>query len=214
MARIVFDLDGTLIDSAADIQAVANDLLAAEGHAPLTIAETHSFIGNGIHVFVEKMCASRGLEKSTLEPLIESFLAQYNTMHVLTKPYPGVIAALKLLGGQHRLGICTNKLITPTRNILNHLNMSQYFETAWGGDSLPTCKPDPAMLHAAFDALGEGPRIYVGDSEVDAETAKRARVPFLLYTQGYRKSPVENIPHTIPFDHFDQLPGLIDQLCQ
>jgi len=93
--------------------------------------------------------------------------------------------------------------------VMDHLALTPFFETFWGGDSLAVRKPDPAPLRAALAALGDGPWIYVGDSEVDAQTALGAGVPFVLYTKGYRKSAVEQIPHAVAFDDYAQLPALV-----
>ncbi|MEH6726907.1 MAG: phosphoglycolate phosphatase [Hyphomicrobiales bacterium] len=210
MASIVFDLDGTLIDSAPDLQKIANELLQADDHAPISLIETCSFIGNGASVFVEKMCAARGVPKSSEVHYIEAFLKAYQSAFGLTELYPGVLAALEKLKAQgHKLGICTNKPIGPCRAVLEHLKLTNYFDTIIGGDSLPVKKPDPATLFAAFDALDGGVSIYVGDSEVDAETALRAKAPFLLFTEGYRKTAVDQIPHTAAFSNFDQLEDLV-----
>jgi len=213
MARIVFDLDGTLIDSAPDIHRVANMVLEQEGCDGITLAQTHNFIGNGTASLVAKMRAARGIEDREQARLLAGFMARYDDAVGLTMPYPGVLAALETLMGQgHKLGICTNKPISPCRAVLAHLKMDHYFETIWGGDSLAVRKPDPAPLQAAFAALGTGRQIYVGDSDVDAETGQRADVPFLLFTQGYRNSPVEELPHTVAFDDFADLPGLVQDL--
>lgn len=215
MARIVFDLDGTLIDSAPDIQAIANRLLAQEGAAPVSLAETRDFIGNGAAVFVARMRKARGLAESTQARLHADFLAAYASAVELTVIYPGVRAALDVLEGQgHALGLCTNKPEGPTRAVLDHLGLTNRFGAILCGDSLPVPKPDPAPLHAAFDRLGDGPAVYVGDSEVDAETAQRAGVPFLLFTRGYRKTPVEQLYHTHGFDDFADLPGLVAQALE
>lgn len=209
-ARIVFDLDGTLIDSAPDIQGIANALLGEAGKEPISLAQTHDFIGNGVGVFVEKMRKLRGIEDGAQQPLTEAFAARYMTAYARTELYPGVREALTELGRTHRLGICTNKLIAPCHAVLDHLELSHFFDAVLGGDSLPQRKPDPAPLTATFDALGDGPRLYVGDSEVDAETARRADVPFLLFTMGYRKTPVEDLPHAALFNDFAQLTRLVE----
>lgn len=212
-ARIVFDLDGTLIDSAPDIRAGANGILAEEGAAPLTQEEARSFIGSGAAVFVERMRRARGIPDSEQARLLRTFTDRYEGFVGLTTIYPGVIEALTALRDKgHRLGICTNKPIRPTHAVLAHLALDGYFDTVWGGDSLPQRKPDPAPLLAAFDALGDGPEIYVGDSEVDAETARRSGMPFLLYTQGYRSTPIEDLPVTATFDDFAVLPFLVGGL--
>ena len=213
MARIVFDLDGTLIDSAPDIHGIANKVLEQEGCEDITLEQTHDFIGNGAAVFVGKMRKARGIGDGEQARLYADFVARYDDAVELTLPYPGVMAALDVLKARgHKLGICTNKPIRPCRSVLAHLKMDHYFDTMWGGDSLTVHKPDPAPLHAAFAALGDGPQLYVGDSDVDAETGRRAGVPFMLYTEGYRKCAVEEMPHTVAFDDFVGFPKLVQDL--
>lgn len=211
MARLVFDLDGTLIDSAPDICTAANSLLADRGLAPVTLSETIGFIGNGAGVLIEKLRAARGLADSEQAIMLDKFKARYTQDHHLTRVYPGVIEALTQLRTQgHRLGLCTNKPHAPALAVLAHLDLAKFFETVWAGDSLPQRKPDPAPLRAAFQALGQGQCLYIGDSEVDAETARRAEVPFLLFTEGYRKQPVQELPHAAIFSAFSTLPDLVE----
>ena len=212
-ARIVFDLDGTLIDSAPDIRAGANGILAEEGAEPLTPEEARSFIGSGAAVFVERMRRARGIPDSEQARLLATFIARYEGFVGLTTVYPGVPQALAALrAGGHRLGLCTNKPIRPTHAVLGHFGLDGFFGTVWGGDSLPQRKPDPAPLLAAFAALGDGSAVYVGDSEVDAETAERAGVPFLLFTEGYRRTAAADLRHSAMFDDFAALPGLVADL--
>ena len=104
------------------------------------------------------------------------------------------------------LGVCTNKFHAPSVQILDALDLSRFFDVVIGGDSLPVKKPDPAPLHAAFGTLRASPEFYVGDSEIDAETAKRSGIAFGLFTKGYRKTPVEDLPHSFSFDDFSTLP--------
>ena len=213
MARIVFDLDGTLIDSAPDILGVANGVLASLGAGEITLAQTHSFIGNGVDVFVSKMRATFGLPDALHAAMLAEFKQGYLSAVDLTQPYDGVVTVLdSLRASGHTLGICTNKPLSPCHVILDHLDLSRLFDTVIGGDSLTVAKPDPAPLHAALDAMGSGDAIYIGDSEVDAQTAQRAQVPFALFTRGYRKGPVADMPHDAAFDDFAALPGIVDQL--
>lgn len=215
MARIVFDLDGTLIDSVFDIHGIANDVLAENGAAPITLDQARDFIGNGATVFVQRMRAARDIPESEQPRLLAAFMARYQDAVTLTRPYPGVETMLDALAeAGHRLGVCTNKPLEPTRRVLAHLALDRFFGTVWGGDSLPVHKPDPAPLHAAFAALGDGPRVYVGDSDVDAQTARRAEVPFLLFTEGYRKSPVRDMPHDLAFSDYAALPDLVRRVTE
>ena len=211
-ARIVFDLDGTLIDSAPDIQNIANASLAKIDVEPITLEETHSFIGEGIQNFIERMRKARGVSDEYQKLLLEDMTARYENAVELTVMYPGVLGALSTLAQSHQLGICTNKLHRPSIAILKHLKIERYFKTVWGGDNLFARKPNPAPLKAAFDDLGSGLCIYVGDSEIDAETAQRAEVPFILFTQGYRKIPVDQIPHDVALNSFSELATKINEI--
>lgn len=210
---LVFDLDGTLVDSAPDITAAVNRMLASEDQAPLDLATVTSFVGNGLPHLVARVIDHLGLDMARHDALTTRTLAEYNrSASSLTRPYPGVIDTLDLLTSQGAaMGICTNKPKEPARHVLSDLGLARFFDVIIGGDSLTTRKPDPQMLHAAFAALPDLPRLYVGDSEVDAETARNAGVPFLLFTEGYRKSPVAALPHQAAFGAFADLPGLVAQ---
>lgn len=211
-AAIVFDLDGTLVDSLADIAAAANRMLADQGLAPLPQETIRGFVGNGLPKLVERVMAHCDMDMNRHGKLTQATLRHYTAAtSAQTRPYPGVQEALEALRQAGMpLGLCTNKPEAPARHILQALNLEPYFGAVIGGDSLPVRKPDPDHLRAAFDTLGQHPvRIFVGDSEVDAETAQRANVPFLLFSRGYRKSPVSQIPHHSTFEDFRDLPQLI-----
>ncbi|MBR9652541.1 phosphoglycolate phosphatase [Thalassovita aquimarina] len=210
MARIVFDLDGTLIHSAPDIRTIANSILSEERMELISLDETIDFIGNGASVFIEKMRAARGIPDADHDRLLTVFQDRYETVLELTAPYPNVRESLAhLIVAGHRLGLCTNKPMRATRAVLSHLSLTDPLSVVYGGDSLDKRKPDPAPLLATLDDLGTGPCLYVGDSEVDAETADRAGVPFLLFTEGYRKTPAEDLPHLARFSDFAELPDLV-----
>jgi phosphoglycolate phosphatase len=211
-ANIVFDLDGTLIDSAPDIHAIANRLLTTRDRAPIDLATARGFIGKGAPSFIAQLREALHLPESEQAPMLEEFLASYDDAVTLTHPYPGVEAALSLLARTHRLGICTNKPHRPCLAVLRHLGLDRFFDAVLGGDSLAVRKPDPRPLLATFEQMGAGPNIYVGDSEIDAETAQRAGVPLILFTRGYRKIPVANMPHAAIFDDFADLPKIVNDI--
>jgi len=210
---IVFDLDGTLIDTAPDIRGIANAVLATEGADGISLAETHDFIGKGSAQFVAMMMAARGIayDSDTHARLHADFEARYTSATDLSVPYPGMVEALRnLKEAGFALGVWTNKPIAPATAVLAHFGLAIYFDAVAGGDSQPTRKPDAAPLLQVFDRLGgDGRRLYVGDSEVDAETAANARIAFALFSQGYRKNPVDQLPHTYVFDRFADLGAIV-----
>jgi phosphoglycolate phosphatase len=212
--NIVFDLDGTLIDSAPDIQAVSASILGKLGKPPLTLEEVRSFVGEGAKVLVSRMMAARGIEETpeTHAKIYDDFLAEYEFAVDKAVFYPGVVDAFAVLkAAGHKLGLCTNKPQEPARAVLRHMGMEPIFDAVVSGGMIDSRKPEPDMLLRTIEDLGGGATLYVGDSETDAETARRADVPFALYTEGYRKTPVEDLPHDWVFDHFDRLQEIVKE---
>ena len=215
MKTIVFDLDGTLLDSAPDIRATANIVLARRGIGPLTLEQTRSFIGSGARVFVERMVEASGLDRSApmIDTLEAEFIAIYEHAHDLTRVFPSVETALEdLRRAGWALGLCTNKPMGPARSVLAHFGLDRHFKAVVGGDTLAVRKPDPAPLLHVLRELGSDRAVYVGDSEIDAATAQAAALPFALFTEGYRHSPLEAIPHAATFSDFSALPALAEDL--
>ncbi|MEP2534063.1 phosphoglycolate phosphatase [Shimia sp.] len=207
MSVVIFDLDGTLVDSIGDIHVAVNRMLTEEGVVPLSMKEVMSFVGNGLPKLVHRVIEAREMDKTEFQRIHDIVLDLYtNTPISLTKPYPGVIRALDDLQAQGmRLGVCTNKPHAPAMHILQALDLQKYFEVIVGGDSLADRKPHPMPLQHVVDELGGGDVLYVGDSEVDADTAVNAGLKFALFTEGYRKSPIGDIPHQFAFSDYSTL---------
>ncbi|MFN3294858.1 MAG: phosphoglycolate phosphatase [Gemmobacter sp.] len=211
---LIFDLDGTLVDSAPDIHAAGNAVLAAEGLPPVPFDRARGFIGNGAPIFVARMEAFSAGENrpDRTARMVQAFVNRYEHGASRTRPFPGADAALAALHAAGLpLGLCTNKPAGPARALPQHFGWSDFFPVLIGGDTLPTAKPDPAPLIASAERLGLPPDrvLFVGDSETDAETAARAGVDFALFTQGYRRTPAAALPHRLAFDDWSALPALL-----
>ena len=209
MRAVVFDLDGTLIDSDPDIRAALNRVLMAEGLAPLTTAELKSMIGDGAKALVERGFAARG--QAAHPDHVAAFIADYEVNAVVeTAPYPGIVEALEALtAAGHRLGVCTNKPVVAARRVLATLGLDGYFHAIIGGDSTPWRKPNPKHLEAALQELGATPEraVMVGDHANDIDAAAGLGVPSIFVAWGYGKAQGS---HTV--QNAEELPGLVAQM--
>jgi phosphoglycolate phosphatase len=208
LTAVVFDLDGTLIDSAGDLLYAANQVLETFGCAPLSLREFRRMLGDGVATLISRALAARACVVPEREAL-ERFLEHYKTnLTRLTRPYAGAQVTLELLHTTGlKLAVCSNKPTDLARVILERLGLDRYFTRVLGGDSLPFLKPDRRVLIEAVTALESAPAssLFVGDSEVDASTAIAAGVPFVLMTHGYHRGPVSDIPSLATLDTFQQL---------
>ncbi len=214
---VIFDLDGTLVDSAPDIHRAAAKLLSERGHESPDLETVKRFVGNGVAVLVERLLdwagETGGAEAQTAAT--SRFHAIYGAAPaVLSQPFDGVSMTLQsLTDAGYRLGLCTNKPLAPARQMLAALGLAEPIQAVVGGDSLPVRKPDPEpLLHVARALEAEREQVvYVGDSEVDAAAAQAAGIAFALFTQGYRKTAADEIPHHLRFDHFGELQELLER---
>ncbi|MBN2905535.1 MAG: phosphoglycolate phosphatase [Rhodobacteraceae bacterium] len=215
MKAIIFDLDGTLIDSAPDIHAAVNKTLAEVGAGELPYDTVRGFIGNGVAVLIERVIDAQGLDQGRHGALLEIFLRHYEAdPATLTTLYPGVQDAIETFRDEGwKMGVCTNKPEGPTRAILSAFGIDGFFDSVVGGDTLDVKKPDPAPLLACKEQLGARAAVYVGDSEIDAECAQKAGIRFALYTEGYRKGEVDDMPQDARFSDYDVLVAIVARLA-
>jgi phosphoglycolate phosphatase len=216
MAAIIFDLDGTLVDSAPVIRDVANALLSELKLPPLDLATTKSYVGHGVAHFLSRALAhyKRNINERTHAAMVVRFEEIYAASPAAANtPYASVDQTLRELHRRgHRLGLCTNKPGIPARAVLKAHGWTDLFDVVVAGDTLPQKKPDPTPLLHAAGALGAAPVVYIGDSEVDAATATAARMPFALFTEGYAKTRIEEIEHTLAFADWSRLPELLSTI--
>ncbi len=208
---LIFDLDGTLIDSSAGIAAAVNRALVAEGIAPQSQAAIQSHVGRGLPALIAGLLRMLALPQSKSPALTRAIEADYSAHPGGAEMlFPGVLDALGALADQGlALALCTNKPAAATRAVLAATGLAPFFPHVVTGDSLPVRKPDPAPLLTAARATGRPQALYVGDSAVDAETAAGAALPFLLYTGGYPNGDPARWPIARRFSDFTALPGLI-----
>lgn len=202
---VIFDLDGTLIHSAPDLQFAVNEALKTIDRTALDLATIISFIGNGVETLVHRaMLATGGTDAQQERTVLGAFLETYNAnMTVRTRPYPNVVRALEdLKSSGVQLGVCTNKPTKPAREICDKLDLATYFDVIAGAEPDQPKKPDPSPLLNCIKALKSTPAqtIYVGDSAIDYETARNAGVKFRLFSGGYLNSA---LPDLNPQDRFD-----------
>ena len=196
---IVFDLDGTLVDTAPDLTAATNHTLSLQGLAPITVAELHPFIGHGSYAMIEAGLRFRGasVAREEIERLHEHFLAFYaDNIAVGSRPFEGIPELLDhLLASGARLAVCTNKLEGLSKALLQALGLAARFGAIAGGDTLAVRKPAPGHLTGVIDmAGGRADRaVMVGDSEVDFATAAAAGIPAIGVTFGYTPRPVREL---------------------
>lgn len=182
---VAFDLDGTLIDSATDLAAAGSALAVELGGRALTRAEVVAMVGDGAPVLVRRILTAAGLDPGTPHAL-DRFLALYDERLLdTTRLYPGIRQVLDGLDPLLTLAVVTNKPRLPAERLLEALGVRPLFLEVVGGDGPLPRKPDPAGLRSLRLHADGGPLVLVGDSPVDAETARRAGVPFVLAAYGF-----------------------------
>jgi phosphoglycolate phosphatase len=208
---IVFDLDGTLVDSAPDLIDSLNVILAREGHAPLPLEEGRKLVGAGGRVLIRRGFEISGasLSESRLEELFASYLATYE-QHITDKTlfYPGAVAALdRLAAAGWSFAILTNKYEHPAVKLVKALGAYSWFKTICGQDTFPVSKPNGATLRLTIEkAGGDFERsIMVGDTITDVTTAKNAGRPVIAVDFGYADRPVADMAPDRIISHFDEL---------
>ena len=215
---VVFDLDGTLVDSAPDLVATLNTILAREGLPPVDYEAARNMVGGGARVMLERGLAASGrnLPTPAVDALTRDFVEHYAT-HIAdtSRPFPGVEAALDTLAERgYRLAVCTNKLEWLSVRLLDTLNLSKRFGAICGSDTFGISKPNPEILRrtiARANAADDG-AVMVGDSFMDIATARAASIPVIAVDFGYTDTPVATLAPDRIVSRFADLPEAVRAL--
>jgi phosphoglycolate phosphatase len=215
---IVFDLDGTLAETAPDIIATLNIILVQEGLSPVGTEKARDLVGAGARALIERGFKLHGasLTPEHLEILFQRFLMIYaDRVADESYLYPGVVDALgQLEDAGFVLAVCTNKPERHSRLLIEALGITSRFAAICGRDTFPVFKPDPAHLLLTIQAAGGDPAraVMVGDSRTDINTAKAAGVPVIAVPFGYTDVPIETLDPDIVIEHFDGLRAAVSKL--
>ena len=219
VAAVVWDLDGTLVDSAADIAASLNRLLAEQGLPALGDDRIRDMIGEGVATLIRRGLAAHDVtpDEGRLDELVERFLVIYSQVATeSTRLFPGARQALKALSDSGlRQAICTNKPEAIARQVLSGLEIASYFDAVVGGDTLPRNKPDPLPLRTALERLGVSCErsLMVGDSAIDVMMAHAAGVSVAFVTFGYGPEPPDAQRADFRVGQLAELPAIVAGLA-
>lgn len=215
---IVFDLDGTLVDTAPDLVGALNYVLQREGLPLVPMASARSMIGAGARKLIERGLEldDRSMSVQDIDRLTDDFITYYKA-HIAdaSKPFDGLLAALDQLEDRgFTFAVCTNKLEGLSRLLLDKLDMTKRFAAICGADTFGIAKPDPAILRQTIARAGGdvARSIMVGDAGPDVGVARRAGIPVIGVTFGYTETPIADLKPDIVIGHMRELPGAVDNL--
>jgi len=215
---IVFDLDGTLIDSLPDIRAALNCALVEDGRREVSLAEAKAMIGEGAAALLDRALAATGeaLSGDAFDRLLARYLEFYRQSPAeLTVVYPGVFEVLERLRAEGlKMGICTNKPESMSHLALGALGMGHLFRAVVGGDTLDVRKPDGRHVVAVLDRMGADPgsAVMVGDSQTDMRAARDAGLPVVAVAYGYSGVSPDELDADLLIDGFEGLPEALRRL--
>jgi phosphoglycolate phosphatase len=217
---VVFDLDGTLIDTAPDLIETLNVVFTRDGLPPVDYAAARDMIGGGARRMIESALKLQGrvLADGAVDRMFADFIARY-AAHIAdrSQPFPGLDAALDRLAERGcRFAVCTNKFEGLSRLLLEALGLTPRFAAICGQDTFGMQKPDPEILRRTIQAAGGALQraVMVGDSGIDIATARAAGVPIVAVDFGYSETPIRNLRPDRLISHFNELADAVSALAQ
>jgi phosphoglycolate phosphatase len=213
---LIFDLDGTLVDTAPDLLGALNAILLQEKRPAVNHADLRHLVGFGARTMLAEAFKRTGepADDTRLPGLIDAYIAHYRKhVAVASRPFPGVeetLAALKAQGA--RLGVLTNKPQELTDLLLPALKLERYFDAIHGAGRYGYNKPDARVFHHVVDELGGGPAVMIGDSATDVATARAAAAPVILVSYGYTPEPAATLGADAVVDAFADIPGAVQRV--
>ena len=217
---ILFDLDGTLVDTAPDLLASLNVVLIRVGHRPVVAGELRNLVGHGVRALFERAFKGTGTPVSAeqLDLYCDEFIAHYRANIAReSRPFPGVPETLKQLADAGAtLGVCSNKPQELTDLLLAQLDLARHFSAVYGGGRAKRNKPDPGHVLELVDALKGTPgrAVLIGDSTVDVAAARAAQIPVIVMSYGYTPVDARDMGADAVADDFAALPELISRLTK
>jgi phosphoglycolate phosphatase len=215
----IFDLDGTLVDTAPDINIAINKLVSREGRREIALDEMRFLVGNGVKKLVERAFKRTGdaADPDNLDKLTADFLAHYCALKdEHSRIYPGVVETLeKLMNEGARLAVLTNKPQKSAEQLIAAKDLGRFFKVVFGGGKRDYLKPDPRLYADVLAELGgSGPSVMVGDSLPDMETARNAGVPGILVSYGYSATAPDSLDADALVDRFAEVPEAARRLLE
>jgi phosphoglycolate phosphatase len=215
---VVFDLDGTLVDTAPDLIKALNFVLDREGLPPVPLASARNMIGAGARRLIERGLEVEGRAASAddISRLTSDFI-DYYADHIAdgSRPFDGLEAALDDLGGRgYQFAVCTNKLEWLSKRLLDQLGLSARFAAICGADTFGVSKPDPVILQQTVARAGGqlASTVMVGDAGPDIGVARRAGIPVIGVEFGYTDVPIADLKPDLLIGHFSDLPAAVERL--
>ena len=212
---ILFDLDGTLVDTAPDLMAAHNHVMKKFGHEEKEMSDIKSLAGKGAWVMMQRSFKKEIQDKNLKKEMTKEFLDFYSkNIDKGSKPIKGIFNFLKWAKTKNiSMAVCTNKQEKLAIDLLKKLNMYNYFEYTAGSDTFEFNKPDPRHLTNVVEIIGGdlSKTIMIGDSEVDAMSADNAKLPFVLVENGYTEKTAKEIKHNVLIKDFINFENIIEK---